>query len=80
MKGTVAPYGAEFLECLGEMAQYIYDTYGQFPATIPSILVAGYVPVQHIDMEFYDTHFQPGAYLPTHVGHMACWHDERGAA
>ena len=60
------------------MAQYVYDTYGKFPATIPSILVAGYVQAQHIDTEFYDTHFQPGAYLSTHVGHMARWHDERG--
>jgi hypothetical protein len=80
VKGSVTPYGAELLECLGEMAQYIYDTYGKFPATIPTILVAGYVQAQHIDTEFYDTHFQPGAYLPTHAGHMARWHDERGPA
>ncbi len=78
VKGSVTPYGAEFLECLGEMAQYVFDTYGKFPATIPSILVAGYVQAQHIDTDFYDAHFQPGAYLPTHVGHMARWHDERG--
>lgn len=80
VKGSVTPYGAELLECLGEMAQYLYDTYGKFPATIPSILVAGYVQAQHIDTEFYDTHFQPGAYLQTHVGHMARWHDERRPA
>jgi hypothetical protein len=53
------------------MAQYLYDTYGKFPATIPSILVAGYVQAQHIDTDFYDAHFQPGAYLDTHVGHVA---------
>lgn len=58
----------------------LYDTYGKFPATIPSILVAGYVQAQHIDTEFYDTHFQPGAYLSTHVGHMERWHDERSQA
>lgn len=80
VKGSVTPYGEEFLECLGEMAQYLYNTYGKFPATIPSILVAGYVQAQHIDTEFYDTHFQPGAYLSTHVGHMERWHDERSQA
>jgi hypothetical protein len=71
VKGSVTPYGAEFLECLGEMAQYVYDTYGKFPATIPSILAAGYVQAQHIDTEFYDTHFQPGAYLHPRRSHGA---------
>jgi hypothetical protein len=58
VKRSVTPYNAEFLDCLGEMAQYLYDTYGKFPAIIASILVAGYVQAQHIDTDFYDTHFQ----------------------
>jgi hypothetical protein len=74
VKRSVTPYNAEFLDCLGEMAQYLYDTYGKFPATIASILVAGYVQAQHIDTDFYDTHFQQGAYLDSHVGHVARWH------
>jgi len=74
VKGSVNPYSAEFLDCLGEMAQYLHDTYGKFPPTIPTILLAGYVQAQHIDTEFYDTHFQPGAYLETHARHMARWH------
>jgi hypothetical protein len=74
VKRSVSPYSAEFLDCLGEMAQYLYDTYGKFPATIPTILVAGYVQAQHIDTEFYDTHYQPGGYLDTHAGHMMRWH------
>ena len=59
------------LECLGEVAQYVYDTYGRFPGTIPTMMAGPYVQAQHIDLEFYDTHFQPGAYLETHRQHMA---------
>ncbi len=74
IKRGVTPYSDEFLDCLGETAQYIYDTYGKFPATIPTILSAGYVQAQHIDTEFYDTHFLPGAYLETHAAHLTRWH------
>jgi hypothetical protein len=27
-----------------------------------------------IDFEHYDTHFKPGAYLPTHTEHIFRWH------
>jgi hypothetical protein len=74
VKGSVTPYSAEFLDCIGETASYLYDTYGKFPPTIPTILLAGYVQAQHIDTEFYDIHFQPGAYLQTHAEHMTRWH------
>jgi hypothetical protein len=26
------------------------------------------------DLDFYDHHFQPGAYLRTHAEHKALWH------
>ena len=33
-----------------------------------------YVQAQHIDLDFYDRFFRPGAYLPTHAEHQAVWH------
>jgi hypothetical protein len=74
VKASVSRYSRELVESLGEMAQYVYDAYGKFPATIPTILVSGYVQAQHIDLEYYETHFKPGAYLPTHTEHMVRWH------
>ena len=53
IKAGVEPYSEEFVACLGEVAQYIYDT------------------------EYYDTHFQPGAYLPAHSRHWEKWHSAR---
>jgi len=38
------------------------------------VIVIGYVQAQHIDTEFYDKHYKPGAYLETHERHMETWH------
>ena len=75
VKGSVVPYSEEFVECLGEIAQYIYDTYGKFPGTVPTMLMCLYVQAQHIDLEFYDAQYREGAYLDTHRQHMARWHN-----
>jgi hypothetical protein len=33
-----------------------------------------YVQAQHIDLDFYDRFFKPGAYLRTHAEHLERWH------
>jgi len=74
VKGRVKPYSEEFIACLGAMAQYIYDTYGRFPATVPTIVMRVCVQAHHLDTDFYDAHFQKGAYLDTHAQHLERWH------
>jgi hypothetical protein len=32
------------------------------------------VQAVHLDTDYYDTHYQPGAYLPTHADHWQRWH------
>jgi hypothetical protein len=76
VKRSLLPYSAELMDCMGETAQYIYETYGRFPATVPTIVLAGFVQAQHLDTEYYDTHFAPGAYLDTHASHMPRWHGD----
>lgn len=76
VKGSVTPYSEEFVDCMSVVAQYVHDTYGKVPATVPTIALTGYVQAQHIDTEFYDEHFQPGAYLETHAAHMERWHGD----
>ena len=75
IKQGVAPYSEEFVDCVAGVAQYIYDTYGKFPNTFTTMVLSGYVQAVHIDTAFYDTHYQPGAYLETHALHMQRWHD-----
>jgi hypothetical protein len=75
VKGSVSPYSDEFVDCLTEIAEYVYNKHGKFPGTFTTMVLPGYVQAQHIDTEYYDTYFQPGAYLETHANHMARWHD-----
>jgi hypothetical protein len=66
----------EFRECVALQAQYLYDTFGKFPATVPSIFLITYLQAHHLDLEFYDEFYKPGAYLKTHATHMARWHPD----
>lgn len=74
IKQGVTPYSEEFIDCLSEVAQYVYDTYGKFPNTFTTMVLSGYVQAVHLDTDFYDAHYQPGAYLPTHQHHLEHWH------
>ncbi|MDX5436243.1 MAG: hypothetical protein LPK03_03570, partial [Pontibacter sp.] len=64
----------EFKECVALQAQYVYDTFGKFPGTVPSIFLITYLQAHHLDLQFYDKFYKPGAYLKTHAEHMANWH------
>lgn len=76
VKSGLTPYSEEFIDCLGEVAQYVYDTYGKFPNTFTTMVLTGYVQAVHLDTDFYDTHYRPGAYLSTHAQHMERWHTD----
>lgn len=75
VKGSVVPYSREFVDCMSEVARYIYDKYGKFPGIRSTIMLPGFVQAHHIDTAYYDTHFKPGAYLHTHAEHMKQWHN-----
>ena len=74
VRGSANPYSEEFKECVALQAQYVYDTYGKFPATVQSIFTFMYIQAHHLDLDFYDHYFRPGAYLTTHKEHMKRWH------
>jgi len=58
-------------------AQYAYDTFGKFPATVPTIFILMYLQTHHLDLEYYDRLFEPGAYVETHRHHFRRWHASR---
>jgi hypothetical protein len=74
VRGAAQVHDEEFLDCLTLEAQYVLETFGKFPATVPSIWLVQYVQAQHIDLESYDKFYKPGAYLGTHAEHMEQWH------
>jgi hypothetical protein len=42
------------------------------------MFILTYLQAHHLDLEFYDHHFGPGAYLQTHADHMSRWHPAAG--
>lgn len=74
VRDTVTPYTEEFRDCMAEVAQSMFDKYGKFPGIRSTIVLPGYVQAHHLDLDFYDHHYEDGAYLPTHAEHMAQWH------
>jgi hypothetical protein len=41
---------------------------------VSSLMILNSVQAHHLDLEFYDRFFTPGAYLRTHAEHMKRWH------
>jgi hypothetical protein len=74
IRGAAEPYSEEFKACVAHQAQYILDSFGKFPGSVPTLFVMNYVQAQHLDTDFYDRFFKPGAYLETHADHLRAWH------
>jgi hypothetical protein len=74
VRGAAPVHDPEFRECVATQARYILERFGKFPGTVPSVFCLTYLQAHHLDLDFYDTHFQPGAYLPTHARHLERWH------
>ena len=79
-RGSAEAHDDEFKACVALQAQYVFDTFGRFPGTVPTVFIMNYVQAHHLDTDFYDRFFKPGAYLHTHATHLRKWHgrDENG--
>lgn len=77
VRGAGKVHDDAFKDCVATMAQYVFDRFGKFPGTVPSMFVLTYLQAHHLDLEFYDRHFAPGAYLDTHARHMEQWHPKK---
>jgi len=64
----------EGIACTKAVCNYIHQTYGRFPATVDAMHLMWMMQAHHLDTDYYDRFFRPGAYGSTHAGHMAKWH------
>ncbi len=76
VRSSAQVHAPRFRQCVALQAQYIYDTFGKFPGTVPSMYTIMYLQAQHIDTAFYDSFYKHGAYLKTHAEHFKRWHRE----
>ena len=67
-------FSDEGLACTKGICNYIFDTYGRFPGGTDAMHLMWAFQAHHIDTDYYDRFFGPGAYGPTHATHMATWH------
>jgi hypothetical protein len=74
VRSAAQVHSEAFKACIALQAQYVLDTFGKFPGTVPSIFVITYLQAHHLDLDFYDTFYRPGSYLKTHAEHFARWH------
>jgi hypothetical protein len=77
VRSSAQVHDEEFRECVAHQAQYLFDAFGKFPATVPSMFLIMYLQAHHLDLDFYDKFYKPGAYLRTHTEHMRTWHPEK---
>ena len=74
VRSAAQVHDERFRECIALQAQYVYDAFGKFPGTVPSMFLIMYLQAHHLDLDFYDRFYKPGAYLKTHARHRAQWH------
>ncbi|MFQ5698481.1 MAG: hypothetical protein ACE5IL_09370 [Myxococcota bacterium] len=71
----VPRYSDALVQCVKDICNYIYDTYGRFPSHVDPIVTSGtWVQAHHLDLEFYDRFYKEGAYTETQRDHMRLWH------
>ena len=75
VRASAKPWGDDFKELVSLQAQYIFDNFGKFPGTVPTLQIMLYLQAHHLDLEYYDQLYGPGAYLDSHKNHLATWHD-----
>jgi hypothetical protein len=74
IRASAQVHDEQFIDCVATQAQYILDAFGKFPGTVPTLQILMYLQAHHLELDFYDHYFGPGAYLPSHATHMERWH------
>jgi len=70
----VPHYSPNVIACVKDICNYIWETYGRFPAHVDAMFVPGvWVQAHHLDLEYYDTLFSKG-YTETQANHQRLWH------
>jgi hypothetical protein len=73
VRSAAVEIDAEAVEITAIMAEYVFKTFGRFPATAPPVFIKTYLQAHRLDTEFYDAHHAAGSYLRTHADHDRNW-------
>jgi hypothetical protein len=74
VQASIPDFSKECIDATIAYCSYIYNTYGRFPAYFGPLRTTLAHQAHHLDLEFYDKFYQPGAYTETQGNHMEQWH------
>jgi hypothetical protein len=70
-------YSPKTIEYMKLLCNYIYDTYGRFPAHVDAFHVPGvWMQFSHVELEYYGKYFDPSLYS-NQAAHDALWGDHK---
>jgi hypothetical protein len=64
------------VELVKDYCQYVFETYGRFPAYIDPMYQRLTCQAQHVDPDFYERYYPPGALTQQHQRHFHRWHPD----
>ena len=67
---------AATIDRVKDYCQYVHEVYGRFPAFIDPMYQRLTCQAQHVDPDFYEEHYPPGALTHQHHEHFRRWHPE----
>lgn len=60
---TALPHSKEAIQYAKDICNYVYDTYGRFPAHVNAFHAPGvWLQVHHVEKEYYEKYFDPSLY------------------
>ncbi len=74
MQAGIGEYSQANIDAVVAFCEYVYGRYGRFPGNFGPLRNLMAFQVHHIDPEFYDRFYKPGAYTDAHREHFATWH------
>jgi hypothetical protein len=74
VQGAIPKFSDECISATIAYCSYIYETYGRFPAYFGPLRTTMAHQSHHLELEFYDKFYRPGAYTATQAEHMEHWH------
>jgi hypothetical protein len=74
VQGKMSRFSDECIAATIAYCNYVHKTYGRFPAYFGPLRTTLAHQAHHLDLGFYDTFYQQGAYTDTQAHHMEQWH------
>ena len=80
VQAGIPEYSQANIDAVVAYCEYVYRSYGRFFAYFGPLRSLMAYQAHHVDTEFYDRFFKPGAYHDLHRRHFEVWHAEEAGA